>query len=197
MSANFDALNAQVIQPPIKTRRLIMRPPSYDDIPAICRLINDPDIASNTGTIRYPYPARSAWDWISRTRQPAGRRRHIPLILTLRSNPRMIVGATGVSVGPTRPPEIGYWIARPYRRRGFASETTRALISLIFANSDTDAVGANARITNAGSQRVLKAAGMRRVGVGRMKSLQLGRYVPVILFRIDRRDWGQRHRQRA
>jgi hypothetical protein len=37
---------------------------------------------------------------------------------------------------------------------------------------------------------------MRRVGVGRIKSLQLGRYVPVILFRIERKDWEQRRTRR-
>jgi len=142
MTTGVDELGAQMIE----TRRLIMRPPAYDDIPAICRLINDPEIALNTRMIRYPYPARSAWDWIRRTNQPSRRGRHMPFILTLRSNPRIIIGAAGLSAGSTRPPEIGYWIGRPYRRQGFASEAARAVVSLVFANSDADAVGANARI---------------------------------------------------
>jgi len=41
---------------------------------------------------------------------------------------------------------------------------------------------------------VLKAAGMRRVGLGKIKSAQLARYVDVVLFRLERRDWERKRR---
>ncbi|MGF1621343.1 MAG: GNAT family N-acetyltransferase [Rhodomicrobiaceae bacterium] len=197
MTGIAQSLTPEILRAPIETRRLILRLPAVDDIPAISRLINDPVIAHATGTIRYPYPPSSAWSWIAGIGK-IGRKGafHMPYLLTLRSNPRLFAGAAGVSIHPARPPEIGYWLGRDFRRKGYASEAARALISLVFEKSDADAVGAGARTVNPASQHVLRSAGMRRVGVGRIRSLQLGRYVPVILFRIERKDWEQRRTRR-
>jgi RimJ/RimL family protein N-acetyltransferase len=190
-------LTPEILRARIETRRLILRQPSVDDIPAISRLVNDPVIAAATGTIRYPYPPSSAWSWIAGIGK-IGRKGafHKPYLLTLRSNPRLFAGVAGLSIRPGRPPEIGYWLGRVFRRKGYASEATRALISLVFEKSDAKAVAANVRTVNPASQHVLRRAGMRRVGVGRIRSLQLGRYVPVILFRIERKDWEQRRTRR-
>ena len=190
MAGAAQALTPEIMRAPIETRRLILRLPAVDDIPAISRLINDPSIALATGTVRYPYPPFSARSWIAGIGK-IGRKGafHMPYLLTLRSNPRRFAGAASVSIRPGRAPEIGYWLAREFRRKGYASEAARALISLVFETSDAEAVGANVRTVNAASKNVLRSAGMRRIGVGRIKSLQLGRYVPVILFRIERKDW--------
>ena len=110
-------------------------------------------------------------------------------LLTLRSNPRLVAGAVGISFKEHRIPTIGYWVAKAYRRRGFASEAARAMVALAFSRSDVEAVGASARVTNLASQRVLVGTGMQRVGRGRIKSAQLGRYVPAFLYRIDRSAW--------
>ncbi|WP_170937125.1 MULTISPECIES: GNAT family N-acetyltransferase [Rhodomicrobium] len=166
-----------------------MRLPVAADLAAICRLINDPIIAESTGLIRYPYPVMSGRKWIEAAHKPARPRLHIPYLLTLRSNPHLIVGAAGISLGKGGIPTIGYWIGRPYRRRGYASEAARALIDLTFSSSDSSAIGASARVTNLASQRVLLGAGMRRVGTGRIKSAQLGRYLPVLRYRIERKCW--------
>ena len=50
-------------------------------------------------------------------------------------------------------------------------------------------MAATARTVNIASQRVLMAAGMAQVGRGQIKSAQLGRYVPVLVFQIDRKAW--------
>ncbi len=183
-------LTPELLRDPIGTRRLVMRLPTADDIVAISRLINEPDIALNTGAIRYPYAPISAWGWLAQT----GRMRkngafRMPYLLTLRSNPRLFAGVAGLSVHPRRGMEIGYWLGKAYRGRGYASEAARALVSLAFLQSATASVQASARTSNRASQRVLEAAGMRRVGHSRIKSVQLGRYVPVILYRIERAAW--------
>ena len=182
-------LTAEALRAPIETRRLILRLPAATDLPAICRLINDPAIARNTGLIRYPYPVISGRRWIASIDAPAGPSFHMPYLLTLRSNPRLIAGAVGISVAERGVPTIGYWVARRYRRRGFASEAARALIDLAFSCGGATAVAASARISNVASQRVLLAAGMRRVGRGRIKSAQLGHYVPTFVYLIDRAAW--------
>jgi RimJ/RimL family protein N-acetyltransferase len=182
-------LIAELMQAPIGTRRLILRPPVADDIAAVSRMVNDKVIARNTGLIRYPYSPRSAWQWLAGAGRVEGGRFHLPYLLTLRSNPRLFAGAVGFSMREGGVPTIGYWLARPYRGKGFASEAARALISLLFTKCDVPAVAASARTVNTASRRVLEAAGMRRIGFGKIKSVQLGRYVPVVLYRIERKSW--------
>jgi RimJ/RimL family protein N-acetyltransferase len=180
---------AELFRAPIETRRLILRPPVADDLVAVCRLVNDPVIARHTGFIRYPYPPISAWQWLASAWRVKGGRQQMPYLLTLRSNPRLIAGAAGITLTQGRAPSIGYWVARAYRGRGFATEASRALISALFSKTDIPAVAATARTVNIASQRVLMAAGMAKVGRGKIKSAQLGRYVPVVAFRIDRKSW--------
>ena len=188
-TAGTGRLMAEALREPIRTRRLILRLPVASDLAAICRLINDPVIAANTGLIRYPYPVISGRRWLTSVHAAAGPSFHMPYLLTLRSNPRLIAGVLGISGSENRIPTIGYWVAKAYRRRGFVSEAARALIDVTFSRSEATAIGASARISNAASQRVLEAIGMRRVGRGRIRSAQLGRYMPTFIYRLDRALW--------
>jgi RimJ/RimL family protein N-acetyltransferase len=184
-----DALTAEMLRAPIQTRRLMLRVPVASDLAAISRLINDPVIAANTGLIRYPYPVSGGRWWIASAMAASGKRFHLPFLLTLRSNPRLIAGAVGITVGKSAIPSLGYWVAKPYRRRGFASEAARALIDATFSRSEVLAIGASARTSNTASQRVLQAVGMQRIGRGRIRSVQLGRYVPTFIYRLERIAW--------
>jgi ribosomal-protein-alanine N-acetyltransferase len=190
----FGGLTPESLSIPIGTRRLILRRPTRNDLRAVCRIVNDPSIAFNVGTIRYAYPPISGWRWLSSQGRIENGAFHIAYLLTLRSNPRHFAGAAGITVRSGGPPEIGYWLGRDYRRKGFAAEATGALIARIFTESDAPAVVATARTTNVASQRVLLAAGMTRVGYRRGMILQLGRYVPLLLYRIDRQMWEKRKR---
>jgi RimJ/RimL family protein N-acetyltransferase len=186
-------LTPDVLPRTIETRRLILRPPTGDDIAAISRLINHPEIALNTASIRYPFPPISAWGWLARAGRIEKGAFHRPYLLALRANPRLFAGVVSVTAKLGHPPEIGYWLGRPYRRKGYASEAARALISMVFSKSTVAAVSATARISNTASRRVLKASGMRRVGRDQVKSVQLGRYVPVHVYRLERDAWSKSH----
>lgn len=192
-----DGLTVDALRMPLHTRRLILRPPVAADLVAISRLINDPTIARNTGLIRYPYPVITGRRWIASLAAEAGPSFHMPYLLTLRSNPRLIAGCVGISVKENAVPTIGYWVAKPYRRRGFASEAARAVIQRAFAQGSATAVVASARTSNIASQRVLESTGMRRVGHDRIKSVQLGRYVPSFIYRLERTAWEKAQKGRS
>ena len=179
----------ELFRAPIETRRLILRPPVADDLVAVSRLINDRLIAEYLGAVRYPYSPISAWQWLADAWRVERGRQQMPYLLTLRSNPRLIAGCAGIALRKGGAPSIGYWVAKAHRGRGFATEASRALISALFTKTDIPAVAATARTVNIASQRVLMAAGMARVGRGQMKSAQFGCYVPVLVFRIDRKSW--------
>ena len=183
------ALDPDVMRAPLFTRRLFLRPPCVADIPALTRLINDPSVARNTSRIPHPYSAAEAWRFL-RARTPGTEPpRSAGFLVTLRGNPRLIAGGAGLDWGPHQHPELGYWIAAGYRRRGFASELARALLDRAFSTGAVQLVEAWARTGNIASQRVLRRAGFRRVGAGTRPSRMLRRHVPVTHFALSRADW--------
>lgn len=177
----------------IVTRRLLLRPADVDDIPGLVRLINDPLIALSTSRIPYPYAPIEGWRYL----RAVGADRSGPgisagFLMTLRTNPRLIVGGAGFDWQPGFAPEIGYWVGAAHRRRGFAGEATRALLARIFIHSSSTQIEAWCRVQNIASQRVLKRAGFVRIGAGLRFSRSLGRYVRAIEFVLSRADWLRR-----
>lgn len=188
----FDVSRARA---PLTTRRLFLRPPDAADIPAITRLLRDRRIALNSARIADPYPAIEGWRFIradAAIRAAMGRAANF--IITPRANPRRIAGVASFQCGHGADPELGYWIAAGERRRGLATEVTRAMLARIFAVSDVERVRASCLPSNLASRRVLMRAGFRRCGVGLRFSRALGRYRQVICFVIDRHDWLARAR---
>lgn len=60
-------------------------------------------------------------------------------------------------------PEIGYHIAKQYRRQGYAKEAALAVREWFFRNTDYPALYAYMKYTNAASCRTAMAIGMKKV----------------------------------
>ncbi len=58
-------LLAMCVQPSLFTERLLLRPSTPEDAPAVVALAHDPEIAANTLSIPYPYELRMAEEWIA------------------------------------------------------------------------------------------------------------------------------------
>jgi len=185
-------LSSEAAQAPITTRRLLLRLPARDDIPALSRLVSDPVIAGFTAQIRYPYAPIEARRFVEFCATDTSPHLVAHFVLALRDNPKLIVGGAGFTWMAGHAPEIGYWIASPHRRRGFAGEAVRVLLRRLFMESVASGVQAWVHADNALSQRVLKRAGFRRIGYGLRHSLARERHVPAIHFGLDRADWAKR-----
>lgn len=185
-------LSRDAAQAPITTRRLLLRVPLVSDISALSRMISDPVIASFTAQIRYPYTPKDAREFVAFCETDTSPHLAAHFILTLRANPKLVVGGAGFTWMAGQVPEIGYWIAAPFRRRGFAGEAARVLLHRLFTQSVARAAQAWVHVGNEPSQRVLKRAGFRRIGYGLRHSRGRQRHVPTILFGLDRDDWAKR-----
>lgn len=183
----------------IRTRRLLMRPPEERDILAITRLANDPGIGANT-TVPYPYHPVFAAQFVKKLRADRERGQKGDLggfLLTLASNPKCVVGCAGMHGGAGRPPSLGYWVARAYRSRGFATEASRALISAVFAGPAIDRVDVSCRVTNLRSKRVIERLGFRFIKRGTGYSRMFGRRVPTLNFVLERKVWERRQQRQG
>jgi 8-oxo-dGTP diphosphatase len=190
-------LSREAAQAPILTPRLLMRLPVCGDIPALTRSISDPVIAGFTSQIRYPYTAVEARRFVAACGSDSSPHLAAHFVLTLRANPKLIVGGAGFTWMAGHAPEIGYWIAAAHRRRGFASEAVRLLLRRLFTQSAAPTVRAWVHADNPASQRLLKRAGFRRIGYSLRHSRAQARHVPAIHFGLDRQDWARLKRPRS
>lgn len=172
----------------IASKRLILRPVHDADAQYLPRLLNDPIISLNTVSVPYPYAGRDARRFLSLPRGADERDLGV-FMMTMRSNPRIIVGGIGLHVRKGGKLILGYWVGRAYRRRGFAGEACRALIGYAFTLPGVECIHISHKEGNRGSQRVIERLGSRFTRRDLTRSALLRRRAPVLHYVLERKVW--------
>lgn len=158
--------------PRIETRRLVLRAPRAADIDRIAALADDFDIARMTACMPHPYRRADAEAFVARA-QALDPAREAAFAIEL--DGEGVVGAIGLSPAGPYGPEIGYWVGRPYWRRGLASEAAAATLAWAGGAWRRRAVVAGYFADNPASARVLERAGFLHTGeVRRRHSMARG-----------------------
>jgi RimJ/RimL family protein N-acetyltransferase len=170
-------------RPVLVTRRLILRGPRENDIPALVQLADNRHVAQMLARMPHPYGEAEARAFIamSERRQPGA-----SYALTL-ADGGTFIGCAGLNV-KDRGLELGYWIGEPYWKRGFATEAAHALVDLAFRETRIPVLHVSVRVINPASRRVIHKCGFQYAGQGMMTSIVAGQ-VPVERYRLDRRTW--------
>src|SRR5690606_12821668 len=95
--------------PILHTDRLILRPLTEADAPAIQPLLSVPGIAEHTLSFPYPFPEGGALAWIRRDAARVAEGRVLQWAITLPGDE--IVGSIGMGFHGDDASHIGYWIA--------------------------------------------------------------------------------------
>jgi len=169
--------------PVLETERLVLRAPRLEDAKAVAQLANDRRIAENTARIPHPYSLVDADKFIAAVNRDDGE----TAFLITREN--LVLGAIGIRLPEREPPELGYWLGVKFWGHGYATEAVRAVIDHAFGDLDYDALGADARVTNPASRRVLEKCGFQWTGVGLTRIRALASSAPVDRFRLERAIW--------
>jgi RimJ/RimL family protein N-acetyltransferase len=164
-----------------RTARLLLRPGWAEDAAALAAAIADEMVVRNLATAPWPYSLRDAEAFLAQPRDPA-----LPSLLIFERSggePRLI-GSCGLARRPSGAVEMGYWIARPYWGRGFATEAGRALID-IARTLQLAQLQAGHFLDNPASGRVLEKLGFEAVGITAPRmSCARGTEAPARLFRL-------------
>jgi len=167
-----------------RTPRLLLRPGFPEDAPALAAAITDEAIVRNLSAVPWPYGMRDAEAFLASPRDPV-----LPFFLILErteSEPR-VIGACGLGRRPSGSVEMGYWIARPYWGRGFATEACEALIEIARTLGFPSLEGSHF-VDNPASARVLEKLGFEPLGiVAPRMSCARGEEVPARLMRLELR----------
>jgi RimJ/RimL family protein N-acetyltransferase len=164
-----------------RTPRLLLRPGFPEDAPALAAAMSDKAIARNLAVVPWPYGLRDAEAYLASPRDPV-----LPslLIFERTDGPPRLVGSCGLGRRPSGAVEMGYWIARAFWGRGFATEACRALIEMARALG-LSRLEASHFIDNPASARVLENLGFESTGlIAPRMSCARGEEVPARLMRL-------------
>ena len=165
-----------------RTPRLLLRPGFPEDAPALAGAIADEAIARGLANVPWPYRMRDAEAFLASPRDPG-----LPscLIFEFGTGAPQLAGSCGLGRRPSGAVEMGYWIARPFWGRGFATEACTALIA-IARSLGLERVEGSHFVDNPASGRVLEKLGFEPSGIiAPRMSCARGIEVPARLMRLQ------------
>lgn len=142
----------------------------------------DPEIARNTLAIPFPYTEADADSWLDLCQKQAC---DPEKQFAIREPGGYLIGGIGIvrdAATKAGEAEFGYWLAKPYRRRGLMSRAISA-----FANYACEQLGlrrlyAAPFASNIASQRALEKSGFRREGLVPQRFLKNGVFLDAVIY---------------
>jgi RimJ/RimL family protein N-acetyltransferase len=166
-----------------RTERLLLRPGWSQDAPELFARIGDERIVRNLATAPWPYRPEDAEAWLATERRAS---EPSLLIFHFEKGAPRLAGAIGFGRRPTGENEFGYWIARPYWGRGYATEAGRAVLAAARHGLRVRQLDAGHFLDNPASGRVLEKLGFRPTGIIAPRySAGRGEMAPCRLFKLD------------
>jgi ribosomal-protein-alanine N-acetyltransferase len=175
--------------PTLTTDRLILRPFTLDDAPAVKALAGEREIAEPTMNIPHPYEEGIAEGWISTHQEAFDKGEAVTFATTLEKS-GLLIGAIGLHIREAhRMAEMGYWIGRPYWNQGYCTEAGREVIRYAFDVLGLNRVQARHMTRNPASGRVMQKIGMTYEGTLRQSILRWGNFEDSAIYSILRDEY--------
>ena len=178
--------------PVLETDRLILRPITAADAPAVFLYASNPNLTRFTLFETHETLDDSLWFVSDYVRSRYASREPDPFGIVLKADPvRVVVGALGAhwASQPNGTMELGYSIAEPYWGRGLVAEAARAVVRYVFTEYAVERLQARVIVGNDASERVLRKLGFTREGVLRSAELRRGRYWDLAVYSLLRGEW--------
>ena len=179
----------------IRTERLVLRPLTIADAPELSRAVNHKDISENTRIV-HPYTLEDAYEFVYRIERSYGTGDEIVWpIRTTDAGP--LLGTVGLHLQRAdRLAELGYWLHRDHRGKGYASEAATAALAFGFNTLHLDRIYASWYHDNPASGRILDKIGMKHEGVLRAHSLRGGRSRDIVHVGLLRHEFLEMEKNR-
>lgn len=156
-----------MITPTLQTKRLILRPQSLTDAPAIQRHFNNWNIIQQLATaVPWPYPDDGAESFIRLQFEKiaAGEEVH-HWMLVLRDGDGEAIGNIHFRLKPEgKNGNRGFWLAEPYWKHGLMTEAITAVNDFVFDVLGLESFHVCNVATNVASRRVKQKTGAEFVG---------------------------------
>jgi RimJ/RimL family protein N-acetyltransferase len=174
----------------LETERLILRTPELGDAPALAAALNDFDISKNLAMVPYPYKEDDAYAFIAKSAQGLTTGEAHCFVIRRKAD-NTLVGCCGLHLKDGRY-ELGYWIAKPFWRQGYASEAGHRLVGFAFLDLKAELLTAGWYHDNGISGRVLAKLGFKAVRVEKQDCRARGQAVLCNRTLLTREEFGRK-----
>ena len=173
----------------IETERLILRKLNQTDTERIEKLAGDYDVAKTTLNIPHPYPRGGAVDFIEKVLH-AEKNETIIIYAIIDKESGLLIGLININLTLAHERgELGYWIGKPYWRKGYGTEAATAIVSLGFGKLHLNKIFARAVITNPGSWRIMEKIGMTHEGTLKQHETRWGEYFDLVYYGMLKEEY--------
>jgi len=174
----------------LESKRLLLRPPSLGDAADLALLMGDWDVVKNLSRAPFPYLPDHAVEFVRRQDEGRAKATDFAFALTRKDNGALI-GVCGVHLREEGF-ELGYWLGRPYCKKGYATEAAAEVLSFAFRNLRAESVEAGWFHDNPASGHVLEKLGFDAAGTAPRPCAARGEAVLCNLVTMSRAAFGQR-----
>lgn len=171
-------------QPILTTARLVLRPFTLDDAPAVERLAGAAEVADTALNIPHPYPPGAAAEWIAThpTNWSSGNGANWAMVERTTNE---VCGSISLVIARRHlRAEMGYWLGYPFWNRGYTTEAATAVIACAFNDLGLHRVHAAHFVRNPASGRVMQKAGMLYEGLLRDHMRKGEQYEDIAVYGI-------------
>ena len=177
-------------QPILHTERLLLRPFTLADAPAVQRLLGTAhEIAATTASIPHPYLDGMAEQWIAARQTALEDGTHVAYALIFREGGELI-GSIGLHPeAQHRRAELGYWVGVPFWGQGYCTEAAAEILRYGFGELDLHRMVARHFKRNPASGRVMQKIGMTQEGCMRQHFLKWDHYEDIVFYGVLRDEW--------
>lgn len=170
--------------PTLWSKRLCLRCFELSDSISLVSLVNDFDVVRFSLNIPHPYTVEMAQNWISSLKHRFDEWAILNFAIT-EIQTGCLVGAIGLVVQEEHDrAELGYWIGRTYRGKGYAEESIRKTLGFCFTELGLHKVYATIFADNTISSHLLEKVGMVKEGYHQDHVLKWGRHYDIISYGI-------------
>ena len=180
--------NSALREPPLETKRLLLRAFTLEDATQVRELASAREVAATTLNIPHPYDTSDAETWIASHPGSfqAGEAVHFAIT---RKQEGDLIGAVGLQIQAVhRRAELGYWIGVPYWNQGYCSEAAAAVVRFGFEELGLHRVFAHHFSSNPASGRVMHKVGMLHEGRLHEHVLKWDAFHDLEIYGLTRED---------
>lgn len=168
--------------PTLETNRLLLTELQSQDIPRIVEYASDQEITQFTLNIPHPYTEQDAIFWLNQSYQ--GFKDGHLIVFAIRLKPHLeFIGGIGLTMAELyHRAEIGYWVAKPFWNKGYASEALAVVLKHGFQKLNLHKIYATHLDANRASGKVMLKNGMTKEGILKDHIYKNGKYYDLVQY---------------